>query len=183
MNDDTVEKIIKGMKDDLGIESSCKDMVVIDPPERSIVEEASEDGPDRKKDIQEDYDYARKAMIAAIEQGTHALKGLTEFVKEGPSPRAFEVLSNMVKTVNQSAKDLMDLHEKMDKIERLPEPKKEDEPEEPDSEVIGQQPGVVNNMLFVGSTSELMEMMKQRMGSSTGEVFDAVRADTRRISS
>ena len=97
-----------------------------------------------KTDEENDYSYARDNFYNVIEKGTQALEDMLDVAKASEHPRAYEVVSTLMKTLVDANKDLVSMGEKK---------KKESQPEE------GQ--AVTNNNLFVGSTSELQQMLKQ----------------------
>ena len=67
--------------------------------------------------------------------------------KEGESPRAYEVAGQLIKTIADTNKDLLDLSKKVKDVKK-------------DTEVA-EKSGVtnVNNTLFVGSTAELQKLI------------------------
>ena len=79
---------------------------------------------------------------------------------EGESPRAYEVVSQLIKSVSDANKDLIDLHKKMKDIKK----------EDPDSPLAGT---ITNNTLFVGSTKELQDMVKQNVKQIEHNMIDA----------
>jgi len=91
-----------------------------------------------------DYEYARENFYNVIEKGTHALEEMLEVAKASEHPRAYEVVSTIMKTLVDANKDLVSMSDK--KV-------KDATPEE-------QAQGTVNNNLFVGSTNELQKVLK-----------------------
>lgn len=90
-----------------------------------------------------DFVYTRENIMMVIETGQRSLEELFEIARQSQNARAFEVLSGLIKNISDANKDLMELHRK----------RKEIDPE-------SQQPQTVNQNLFVGSTAELMKMLK-----------------------
>lgn len=90
-----------------------------------------------------DFEYARGNLINIIEKGNEALDGILDVAGMSQHPRSYEVAANLIKTMAEVNKDLMDLSIK----------KKNLEGEKP--------PEVVNNNLFLGSTAELQKLLKQ----------------------
>jgi len=99
------------------------------------------------EDVDNDYKYARENLYGVIEKGTDALDTLIELAKASEHPRAFEVVSQLTKTLVDANKDLLDIQKKVKDL------KKEDEKEQPQQ---------VTNALFVGSTAELQKMINGR---------------------
>lgn len=111
----------------------------VNPP---IVRKQRDDLPD---DIAKDYTYARENLYDVIEKGTSALDELVHLAKASEHPRAFEVVSQLTKTLVDANKDLLEIQKKVKSL------RKEDEQKGPNS---------VTNALFVGSTSELQKLIK-----------------------
>src|SRR5210317_1727521 len=64
-------------------------------------------------DITKDYTYARENLYDVIERGTEALDYLLELAKASEHPRAFEVVSQLTKTLVDANKDLLDIQKKV----------------------------------------------------------------------
>ena len=94
-----------------------------------------------------DYEYARNNLRGLIENGKVAMENIIFLAKEGESPRAYEVVGQLIKTLADTNKDLLDLGKK------AREAKGKDKAEQ-------QQPQNITNALFVGSTAELQKMIK-----------------------
>jgi len=95
--------------------------------------------------IDNDFEYARGNMIATIEKGNEALTGILDVVGMGQHPRAYEVAANLVKTMMEANRELLDLQKKKKEIEKIENKNN---------------PQTVNNNLFVGSTAELLKALK-----------------------
>jgi len=91
-----------------------------------------------------DYEYARENFYNVIEKGTYALEEMLEVAKASEHPRAYEVVSTIMKTLVDANKDLVTMSDK----------KVKDAPQEEQGQ------GTVNNNLFVGSTNELQKVLK-----------------------
>ena len=76
----------------------------------------SADAENHEQDISSDYDYARKTLYHLIELGNDALEHLMPLAKESESPRGFEVTHMLLKTTSEMAKDLLELHQRMDAL-------------------------------------------------------------------
>lgn len=96
---------------------------------------------DPKKD---DFDLARDTLVNLIAQNQDALDNLIHIAKNSESARTFEVAGQLIKTQADIAKDLMELHKR-----------KKDLDGDSAKNNIKQQ----NNILFSGSTSDLMKML------------------------
>jgi len=95
--------------------------------------------------VDDDYEYARKNLRSLIDNGKDVMDNLAFLAKEGESPRTYEVLGQLIKTLAETNKDLLDLAKKKKDIQY---------------EKNGEQPTHVNNNLFVGSTAELQKLLK-----------------------
>lgn len=96
--------------------------------------------------VDDDFEYARGNMIAAIEKGQEALTGILDVAGMSQHPRAYEVAATLVKAVSEANKDLLELQKRRRDLTG----------ESP------QTPTTVNNNLFVGSTAELQQLIKKQ---------------------
>ena len=111
---------------------------------RQVVIPKSED---RNKEIRKDYEYARSNLYGIIETSSNALDQLVELAKASEHPRAFEVVSQLTKTLVDANKDLLEIQKKVKALQ--------DEEKHPREEN-----NVTNNNLYVGSTADLLKIMK-----------------------
>lgn len=110
---------------------------------RSDFKERVEGLPD---DISKDYTFARDNLYDVIEKGTFALDNLLHLAKASEHPRAFEVVSQLTKTLVEANKDLLDIQKKVKEL-------RQEESSDPQS------PIGITNALFVGSTSDLQKLI------------------------
>ena len=68
--------------------------------------------------VTNDYEYARGNIITTIEKGNEALQGILDVASMGQHPRAYEVAANLVKTMVEANKDLLELTKKKKEIEK-----------------------------------------------------------------
>jgi len=104
------------------------------------------------EDADKDYRSVRGNLYSIISKGNEAIDGILEVAQEGDSPRAYEVAAQMIKTVAEANKDLLDLHKKMKDI------KKED--------IVTNNNSTTNNAIYVGSTKDLQELVNQSRSAS-----------------
>jgi len=102
-------------------------------------------------DQEEDYRLARKTFRQLINKGNDAIEGISDLAKESESPRAYEVMATLMKTVADTTKDLYAL-QKMTK-----ELKTADKARPQDEQRIN-----VEKAVFVGSTAELLRQVKNQ---------------------
>ena len=95
--------------------------------------------------VRSDYEYSRDTYYELLEKGKDSLETMMQVARESEHPRAFEVLSNMIKNLSDVNDKLMDLN------------KKNKDMEEPLKKVEQQQ-----NNIFLGSTSDLQKLLKEK---------------------
>jgi hypothetical protein len=94
-----------------------------------------------------DYEFARQNITDAIVKGQEALDGILEVARIGQHPRSFEVAATLVKSVVDANKELLALSKQQQEITTAGKPT--------------QGPaGKTTNNLFVGSTADLLRMLK-----------------------
>ena len=101
-----------------------------------------------------DYKYSRENFYSLVERGQDAIDGILEVAKEGEHPRAYEVVGQLIKNVAEVTEKLADLHEKMKKLKEVPD----------------HAPKNVTNALFIGSTKELQNLLKDKSNGSTDKL-------------
>lgn len=98
-------------------------------------------------DEQNDYVLARNNLHNLLNVGNKAMGDLAEVCRGTEQPRAFEVLSHMMKTMADTSKDLYEIQEKSRKIAEMDNPRLDKAPTS-----INVEKGV-----FVGSAAELLK--------------------------
>jgi hypothetical protein len=117
---------------------------------KQIIGITQESSPDK------DFDYAKRNMYDIIEKSKLALEGIMKVATEGDSPRAYEVVTQMLKTMSEINKDLIDL----EKIKN-----------EANKTTIKT---TNNNSFFIGSTSDLQDLINpERSKNKSIEMIDA----------
>tara|TARA_R100000231_G_scaffold26415_1_gene23963 strand:+ start:24 stop:437 length:414 start_codon:yes stop_codon:yes gene_type:complete len=96
-----------------------------------------------------DYKYARENLYNIIEKGQESLNTLVDVAQQSQHPRAFEVVSQLVKTLSDTNKDLLELQRKIKVINKD----------------IQEGPKTVNNSLYVGNTADLQKFINKRKES------------------
>ena len=100
---------------------------------------------DMEKFLPPDYKYSRDTYYELVEKGKESLELMIEVARESEHPRAFEVLSGMIKNISDVNDRLMDLNKKKKDLDK--------------KEEIQKIANTTNN-LFVGSTAELQKILK-----------------------
>jgi len=98
-----------------------------------------------KDNANNDFEYSRQIYHDLLAKGSSALEDMMEVARATEHPRAFEVLSNMMKNMGDINGSLLDLHKKKKDFD------KEDVPVE--------LPNQTTNNVFIGSTSDLQRML------------------------
>lgn len=136
--------IDKNMSEVLGIEAPVKQSTEVtvnaEIKTQIQVEEV------RTDDRETDYNLSRNVFRNLINSGNRAIDNMTELAKESESPRAYEVLATLIKTVSESTKDLYELHKKKKDLfeEKL----------RPVDNIT------VDKAVFVGTTADLLSKIK-----------------------
>ena len=106
-------------------------------------------------DAEADYKLARTTFRSLINKGNDAIEGITDLAKESESPRAYEVLATLMKTVADTTKDLFELQKKNKDLKSSDKSRPQDETR------IN-----VEKAVFVGSPSALLSKIKQEQKES-----------------
>ena len=123
-------------------EDKIADSLNLVPLQKQEVVEAKTIDPPKNDQAEKDLEYSRENLYHLIERGRDALEGILDLADQSQSPRAYEVAGQIIKTMTDTNRDLVDLQKKAkdlfdDKIE----------------------PHTVNNNLFVGNTAELTKII------------------------
>lgn len=102
-----------------------------------------------KEDVDKDYTTVRENLKDIVKRGNEAIDGIMLVASESQSPRAYEVVATLIKSVADANKDLLSLHKQIKEIKK--------------TEVDNSSTTITNNSLFVGSTSELQKLLKGKM--------------------
>lgn len=92
-----------------------------------------------------DFSLARTNIRDLLNTGMDALDGIVKVATASDSPRAYEVLTNMMKTLSEMNKDLIDIHDKLNSAETKKVTVK----------------NTTNNSIYVGSTSDLQNLINK----------------------
>ena len=101
--------------------------------------------PPEEKNVDNDYKNSRDTYYELVEKGKESLELMIAVARESEHPRAFEVLSGMIKNISDVNDRLMDLNKKKKDLDK--------------KEEIQKIANTTNN-LFVGSTAELQKILK-----------------------
>lgn len=93
----------------------------------------------------DDYTFARENIRSILEKGNVALEQMLSIANLSQHPRSYEVVSELIKSLASTNKDLLDLAEKNKRIESIGEK--------------GHQ--TINNNLYI-STAELQKLLNKK---------------------
>ena len=121
--------------------------IAADPKPTAVVPAAQKASED------EDYDNARKKLNQVLSLGSDALENLIEIAKEAESPKAYESVASMIKALSDAAGKLVEVQVQKREAAKI------------EVEIEGKAAPADNskntqNNIFVGSTRELLDMLK-----------------------
>jgi len=100
---------------------------------------------DEKED---DYQLARRTMRNIIMKSENTLDEVLDLARNTEHARTYEVAGQLIKTMSEVSKDLLELHSKKKELAKGTEKEQQHS--------IGQQ----NNIVFAGSTQDLLKLLK-----------------------
>lgn len=101
-----------------------------------------------KTPVEDDAEFARQNIRSLIEKGNVAIDNLLNVAHQSDHPRAYEVAANMLKSLTDMNKDLMEIQKR----------KKDLQPKQVESSG-----GInVDKAVFIGSTKELIKALKSK---------------------
>ena len=148
--------MFEGIDKALGVPSSeahaeTKPLTVAVPTEGIVLSQERIDA-----DLRLDYDSVRKNLKELVESGKVALDGIINVAQEGDSPRAYEVVAQLIKTLSDTNKDLLEMHTKVKAIRK--------------SETTVNNVNNTTQSIYLGSTKDLQDIINA--ARSTTKAFD-----------
>ena len=134
---------MKNLNDNLSKIFDVEPMEIIEAP-KTKTEIVS---VDTKNSVQDDFEVARHNTKSLIDKANTALDNLLMVANQSEHPRAYEVAANLIKTMGDLNKDLLELQKR--KQDLTGENKK------------GSDKTVIDKAVFVGNTTELLKMIKE----------------------
>jgi hypothetical protein len=107
--------------------------------------------------IKNDFEYARQTYHDILAKGSAALDDMIDVARATEHPRAFEVLSTLMKTMADVNGDLLNLHRKKKDLTKN---------DPPQQATIGN----TTNNLFLGSTVELQKLLLDNQTNNVIEI-------------
>jgi hypothetical protein len=117
----------------------------VEPIEEKPIESLPVVIDDTVNQVDADAEFARSNMRTLITNGNDALEKLAYVADQSESPRAYEVLATMMKNLAEMNKDLLELQKR----------KRELAPQSESAKGVN-----IDKAVFVGSTTELLKMIK-----------------------
>jgi hypothetical protein len=107
------------------------------------------------KDLKHDYETVRNNLRELVDAGKNALDGVMAVAQEGDQPRAYEVVAQLIKTLSETNRDLLEMHDRVKSIRK--------------TENTNTTNNTTNNAIYVGSTRELQDIINS--ARSTKKAF------------
>lgn len=120
------------------------------PSAPAIVQPLAPIEVDQNADINNDFSTVRNNLHQIIHKGNDALEEALIVAKTSEHPRAFEVVGQLIKTMVEANKDLLDIQKKLKDL------KKDDDPKAPAQNIQAE------NAIFVGTSAELQALINGR---------------------
>jgi len=95
--------------------------------------------------VDSDAEFARKNIRDLLQKGGHAIDELLMVAKHSESPRAYEVAANLIKNLSDLNKDLLEIQKRKKDLV---------------ADKAGSKDVNIDKAVFVGSTAELMKLLK-----------------------
>lgn len=128
------------LADALGIEP--QEIILKEDPKQELIV------PETGNDEREDYSFVRKTFKNIIKQGEEAIEGVHSLAKSIDHPKAYEAMAALIKSVNESTRDLYDLQIKSKEINKTTTT----------GDVL------IDKAVFVGNPADLLTKIKQKNG-------------------
>jgi hypothetical protein len=138
------ESTVKELSKALGIEHEQEILPPVKKQDVAVQPEPTEDQEDQKND----YVLARRTFRDLIDKGNDAIEGISDLAKQSESPRAYEVMATLMKTVAETTKDLFDLQKRKKDLAGGNEKK------------LDETAITIDKAVFVGTTAELLKKVK-----------------------
>lgn len=108
-------------------------------------------------DVDTDYSLVRQNLKKLIITSEIAIEGILNVASEGDTPRAYEVVSDLIKTSLEANEKLINLQQSIKNI-------KKEEAKQTKGDTV------TNNSIFVGNTTDLLKMLKgKKLPISNGQ--------------
>ncbi len=137
------------------IDEKLSEIFEVEPISKGEIVDVSTSKPEAVMSEEDEADFrvVRSNLYNILRDGSSALEHALEVAKSSEHPRAFEVVGGLMKNLSDINHQLIDLQAK----KNLLKPKEKEDPAKT----------INNNAIFVGSTTELLNMLnKTKRGES-----------------
>lgn len=123
--------------------------LISDPPSSEIVKSEAAQENSSLQTAEEDFKEIRSNLKEIIEKNKQAVDGILDLSLQSENPRAYEVVAQLINSSLEANDKLMELHKKMKDLKGSIS--------DNTTNKLTQ-----NNAIFVGSTKELMDLIKPK---------------------
>ena len=116
------------------------------------------------KDVADDYEFSRETYRNLVTKSNDAIEQMMNLAMQSEHPRAFEVLSNMLKNTSDMTDKLMELQKKR---KAMTDKDEADGPTAP--------PALTQNNIFMGSTTDLQKHLIDQLKQQNVDTANDVR--------
>jgi hypothetical protein len=133
------------------INEKLSELFDVDPIDLSVKKPlpVSTEVLDTSNAVETDTDFARTNIKQLIKKGTDAVDEILQVAKHSEHPRAYEVAGALIKSMADLNKDLLELQKRKRELQIS------------GKEVGGSKDVNIDKAVFVGSTAELMKLIKR----------------------
>lgn len=125
-----------------------KELLPAEKPVLPIEQKSAPTVSEFDKQLDKDYEESRNNLKTLVDQGNEAIETLLDIAKESEHPRAFEVVATLIKNTAEVNEKLLALQKSVREMKGM---------NRRDSGNV-----TVDKAIFVGSTSELSKLIKNR---------------------
>lgn len=107
------------------------------------------------EDRKADYTLARDTIRDVMEIASSALQGIVDVASSEGTPRSYEVAATLMKTISETAKDLLNVHKQMEDLKPSGGPS---------TQPPNGTTNIIDKAVFVGTTSDLLDKVRYPNG-------------------
>ena len=130
------------------LDENLSEIFDIEPINKETTTEIVPVVEDNNKDLDSDFGLARDNIKSLLRKGDGAIDNLLKVAEESEHPRAYEVAANLIKTMADLNKDLLDIRKKKQDLDGKP--------------ATENNTTNIDKAVFVGSTTDLVKMLKNK---------------------
>lgn len=116
------------------------------------------------KDVTDDYEFSRETYRNLVTKSNDAIEQMMNLAMQSEHPRAFEVLSNMLKNTSDMTDKLMELQKKRKAMT-----------DKDDADGPAAPPALTQNNIFMGSTTDLQKHLIDQLKKQNVDTANDVR--------